>query len=83
MVKDLICPLGNNCKVYHRWDPKGNEERDKVIKDGLTGYYCHVLRETYKGNFPLTSDIDGKECVLIKVLNNSEALLKLSGKGKL
>lgn len=83
MVKNLICPLGTSCKIYSLWDPSGNEERDKVIKECVTGYYCHVLRETYKGNRPLTSDIDGKECVLIKLLNNSEALLKLSNKGTL
>lgn len=89
MSKDLICPLDGICDYYNRYIviyEKGkinpDEDVSKVIRlDGGDKYFCGALRAIHREDEQ--ENLSGKDCALIKLLNNTNALLHLSDKTSL
>jgi hypothetical protein len=82
--RDLICPNAEICVIYKVWHNLATIENEKIIKrDSSQRYYCYALKEHSSFQNNSNKKIDGKDCALIELLNNSMALLDLSNKASL
>lgn len=83
--KDLICPAEKTCKIYNSYVARNKaaalkeEIPDKIILF-VTDYFCKALYSVEQ--FKRTKG-QGKDCALIQLLNNTDALLHLSNKASL
>jgi hypothetical protein len=77
MPDDLMCPLTKSCQVYEKYLLSFNEDNENIIRGAVDGYCCRAL---YRVN---SDNKKNKECALIKLLNNTDSLLKLNAKGTL
>lgn len=91
MEKSYVCPHTNTCAIYRmHYKERDRGQYAKIncisINEEDEDYFCRALEQFT--NFPnpkkkkILSNFSS-ECALIKLLNNSEALLNLSNKGTL
>jgi len=82
--RDLVCPNTKICPIYENYFVLATIQDDKIIKFNKTsGFFCYALREYSQFQEKLKKEVSGKDCALIQLLNNTEGLLNLSGKGNL
>ncbi len=79
MPKDLFCPLEKECKIYNDYLKNTSAEYSLIIRGSVDGYSCRAINILSSAK----RDTDRKDCALIQVLNNTDALLNLSGKREL
>ena len=82
--RDLVCPHGEICQIYKAYSSISTINEDKIIKFNKTaGFFCYALREYDKIGEQPKNKSDGRDCALIQLLNNTDALLHLSNKASL
>ncbi len=83
--KDLVCPVEKICKSYNSYTERNNfavvkEEIPSKIIGYAVNYFCKAL---YSVEQSKRIKGQGKDCALIQLLNNTDALLHLSNKADL
>lgn len=82
--KDLVCPNTKICPIYENYSSLATIQDDRIIKFNKTsGFFCYALQTYFDFNGDFKDKGSGKDCALIQLLNNTEALLHLSNKASL